>query len=132
MCFLVAGFSSHAMACRFQSPENSKETIESAAFIGLVRVLERNPPEGRHAEFAALQPPFFYKHKDEFDLRAIHKVFFDTTVLTSCDYNPQSTGSIMEVVLFQDNDGSVRMGNKSDMALGESWQSLRSAIQYIK
>jgi len=123
-------FSAEA-SCALQNADKQARVIKEAAFIDVLKVLSQEVDVRGNVQMITLKPIFSYKLGSELSLKVPIQISFDTEVLTSCDYRPRGNGTLFEGILFIDKDSSLRLGNKSDMALGHNWNNLRQNIFYV-
>lgn len=126
-------FASTAHACRpLISDERSEKVIETAAFIGVAKITNIKKTKEDMVASISLIPLFSYRETNNFDPKSNIKIDFDTTQITSCDYKPRSQGQLLEVIIYEEENGTYRLGNKVDMALGHYWQKLRKEVRYVE
>lgn len=134
--FIGLVFLSHPSfaSCSLYSEEKAEKIITEADFIGLAKISERSENKQGYANSLTLAPVFTYKKSETFPPDQKIQIFFNEEIMSSCDYLRRSTSDVgmFEVIIYQEGDGSFRLGNKSDMGLRDHWQTLRKNVEYIK
>lgn len=118
-------------SCAIQDDQRSQAIIEEADFIGIVKIYKSELNADTSTRTIQFEPIFVYKFSDRFVLEKLYTIIVSERNWSSCDYILRPAGVLKEVVIYKSIDNEIRIGNKSDMALGDHWRKLRSMAHYV-